>query len=121
MVITDRGFEVMVLLAFRYGVNRHCTQCLTTGGNNSIAAIIIDNIDKINTNFKCQMMNDINSEYFFYDNIDDQEKCGCKTYQGKEYEHTVYSPHYLDGLYNKLKEDYRKNHNGKEWREGVQV
>lgn len=124
--INERGFEILCLLAFRYAVDRHGTQCMIRGAGNgdTIESIVLDNLDHINSSFKCQMMQDILREFEYYENADGEEdKWGHakKTITPEGYTFWRESPHYLDRMFNALKEDYKATHNGEEWKDGVQI
>ena len=124
--ISERGFEILCLLAFRYAINRHGTQCMTRGAGNgdTIESIVLDNLEHINANFKCQMMEDISNEFRLYDDLEGEENKWA-TAKKIEFNNCDYlwreSPHYLENMLNALKEDYKVTHNGEEWREGVQL
>ena len=124
--INERGFEILCLLAFRYAINRHGTQCMTRGAGNgdTIESIVLDNLEHINANFKCQMMEDISNEFRLYDDLEGEENKWA-TAKKIEFNNCDYlwreSPYYLENMFNALKEDYKATHNGEEWREGVQL
>lgn len=112
--LTDRGFELTCLMAFRYAVNRHFTQAMggiLVDGENTVQDTILNNLEHINPNFKCQMLQGIFDEYRAYDSLDDEEK--------KSIYHA--SPRYLDDMFDALKKDYADHNNGEEWHNGVQT
>lgn len=124
--MSERGFEILCLLAFRYAINRHGTQCMTRGAGDgdTIEGIVLNNLEHINANFKCQMMQDILHEFRLYDEIDGEENKWQSAkkiaFNGCDYIWRE-SPHYLDKMFNALKEDYKATHNGEEWHDGVQL
>lgn len=125
--LSERGFEILALLAFRYAIDRHCTQCMTRGAGNgdTIESIVLANLDNINTNFKCQMMYDIKHELDSFENLEAVEMCGPdkiieSNYEGRTYRHTYYTPDYLRPMFETLKKDYADTHNGVEWQEYMQ-
>lgn len=125
--ISERGFEILCLLAFRYAINRHGTQCMTRGLGNgdTVESIVLDNLEHINANFKCQMMEDISNEYRIYDSIKGEEDKWMSAkkvpYSNGDGYFWRESPHYLEPMLKALKEDYKATHDGEEWHEGVQI
>lgn len=125
--INERGFEILCLLAFRYAINRHGTQCMTRGLGNgdTVESIVLDNLEHINANFKCQMMEDISNEYRIYDSIKGEEDKWMSAkkvaYSNGDGYFWRESPYYLEPMLKALKEDYKATHDGEEWHEGVQI
>lgn len=124
--MSERGFEILCLLAFRYAINRHGTQCMTRGAGDgdTIEGIVLNNLEHINANFKCQMMEDITRELRIYDDLEADEECrwgwGKRVKTKSGHFITYENPHYLERMLNALKEDYKATH-GYEWQEGVQL
>lgn len=125
--ISERGFEILCLLAFRYAINRHGTQCMTRGLGNgdTVESIVLDNLEHINANFKCQMMEDISNEYRIYDSIKGEEDKWMSAkkvaYSNGDGYFWRESPYYLEPMLKALKEDYKATHDDEEWHEGVQI
>ena len=85
----------IMLMAFRYGVNRHGTQCLFRPDEHTV---IEQNLDLMCDDFIRQMICGIHNEYRLW-NLRQEE--GQKLY-------CLDNPHYLQPMLDKLQDEYEK-------------
>lgn len=85
----------ILLMAFRYGVNRHGTQALFRPDEH---CVIEQNLDLMQDDFIRQMIEDINHEYDLWElRNKEKEPLYCSD-----------NPHYLQPFLDKLLEEYKK-------------
>ena len=85
----------ILLMAYRYGVNRHTTQALYRLDE---AEVILQNLDLMPDDFIRQMICGIHNEYYMWENANEEDK--------KKY--FLDSPYYLQPMLDKLQEEYEK-------------
>lgn len=87
-----------MIMAFRYGVGRHFTQCLK-----DVFKIFQDNIHLMNDSFIRQMIEEIQNEFTWYE----QQKIDNKA-------ELMGNPEYLRPFYDFLQEEHNKRVKGEE-------
>lgn len=85
----------IMLMAYRYGVNRHTTQALYRLDE---AEVILQNLDLMPSDFIRQMICGIHNEYSIWETCNDNERKG----------YMLSSPYYLQPMLDKLQEEYEK-------------
>lgn len=85
----------IMLMAYRYGVNRHTTQALYRLDE---ADVILQNLDLMPSDFIRQMICGIHNEYYMWEMTTEAERS----------EYMLDSPHYLQPMLDKLQEEYEK-------------